>query len=215
MNFNNTALIIVAMQNAFCSPEGSFQKRLQEQGKGMIKLHKVITTIKSLVSYGHCQKWLVIFTKLAYKPDYSDAGLLVKSLAPEIKELKGYIENTWDSKIIKELTPKEDDIILIKKRYDPFYNTSLEKILKKSSIRRVIIAGVLTNVCVESCVRSAFDRDFAVIVIKDATSTYSEELYQASLTTIETHFAKVISFKELENLWIGQTSKPKKGRNFI
>ncbi len=190
----NTALILVAMQNAFCSPEGSFWKR----GYSILNIDSVLNTVRVLLSFAHKKGMLVIFTKLEYKSDYSDSGLLVKHLAPEIIKLGGYCENSRDSKLFDFQECNERGIVIVKKRYDPFFNTDLEDILKAHQITHLIVAGVLTNVCVESCVRSAFDRDFEVTVIRDATSTYSEELYRASLSTMERHFAKIVLFKELE-----------------
>lgn len=194
---HNTALILVGMQNAFCSPEGSFWKR----GYSILNIDSVLATVRNLLSFAHKKNILVIFTKLEYKSDYSNSGLLVKHFAPEIIKLGGYRENSWDSELFDFQERSEHDIVIVKKRYDPFFNTNLENILKAHQINHLIVAGVLTNVCVESCVRSAFDRDFEVTVVSDATSTYSEELYRASLSTMERHFARIVLFKELERSW--------------
>lgn len=189
----NSALVLVDMQNAFCSKDGSFWKR----GNSILNLDGVLKTTRLLLNFARKEKWLIIFTRLAYKPDYSDAGLLVKR-NPEIKKIGGYIENTWDSEIIDALKPQKHEIVITKKRYDPFYNTNFEEILKKKKIKKLIVVGLLTNVCVESLVRSVFDRDLEVIVVKDGTSTYSKELYSNSLETIEKHFAKIVNFDKLK-----------------
>lgn len=193
---NNTALIVVDMQNAFCSPEGSFNRR----GFSILNLKKVLETTKSLLSIAHKDGLLAIFTKMAYKQDYSDAGLLVKYIAPEIVQLEGYLENSWDSEIVETLRPQENDIIITKRRYDPFFNTNFEMILRENRITELLVVGLLTNVCVETCVRSAFDRDFKVTLVREGTSTYSKRLLNASLDTIEKHFGKVISYNELIEL---------------
>lgn len=187
-----TALILVDMQNAFCSRDGSFLKR----GNSILNLNNVLKTTKLLLDFARKKKWLIIFTKLAYKSDYSDAGLLLKR-NPLIRKVRSYIENTEDSEIIDFLKPQNYEVIITKKRYDPFYNTNLGKILEKNKIKKLIVTGLLTNVCVESLVRSAFDRDFEVIVVKDGTSTYSKEIYDNSLKTIKKHFAKIMNFKKL------------------
>lgn len=110
---------------------------------------------------------------------------------PEIKKFRGYVENTWDSEIVNILKPQRREIVIIKKRYDPFYNTNLGKILKKNKIKKLVVGGLLTNVCVESFVRSAFDRNFEVIVIKDGTATYSKSIYNNSLKTMESILQKL------------------------
>jgi ureidoacrylate peracid hydrolase len=187
-----TALIVVAMQNAFCHPEGSFKKR----GYKIINLDQVIETNKKLIDYFHDKSWPIIYTRLAYKLDYSDAGLLLVK-HPQIKQLNAYIRGSFDSAIFEYLYPLPEDVILNKTRYDPFVKTKLESILKQREINHIIVSGLLTNVCVESTIRSAFDRDFKVTLIPDATSTYSKELYESSIETIKRHFAEVCPFNEL------------------
>ena len=187
-----TALIIVDMQNAFCSKEGSLWKR----GRKILNLNKILKVNQKLLLFVREKNWIIIFVKLVYKKDYSDAGLLVKN-NPEIIKLKAYQENTWDSKIVDILKPSKSEYVIKKQKHDPFIVTSLLKILQKNKIKRVVISGVATNICVESTVRSAFDNDFETIVIKDATSTSSKKLYSASLETINKSFGKVMSFDEL------------------
>lgn len=187
------ALILVDVQNAFCFANGSYVKR----GNHILNLNPTLVKIKQLLSFARKNKWLVIFTKLEYKLNYSDAGLLVKR-NPEIIKLKGYIKNTWDSEIISDLKPKNNEVIITKNRYDPFSNKNLVKVLVRKKIKKIIIAGFLTNVCVESTARSAFDRDFEVFVVKDATSSYSKDSKDFSLATIGKHFGSVASVKNLE-----------------
>lgn len=188
----NTALIIVDMQNAFCSKNGSFWKR----GRRILNLKKVLSTNKKLISFARNKKWLVIFTKLVFKKDYSDGGLLVKR-NPKIVQLEAYKEGGWDSEIAESLEPRKNEYIIIKKRHDPFIGTNLLQILRKNNIRRVIVSGVVTNICVESTVRSAFDHDFETILIKDGTSTSSRKLYVSSLETVNKSFGDVMSSEEL------------------
>jgi len=188
----DTALIIVDMQNAFCSEEGSFWKR----GRKILNLKRTIKINQKLLSFARKSGWLIIFTKLVFKKDYSDGGLLVKR-NPKIVEFRAFEEGSWDSEITDFLKPLKGEYVIVKKRHDPFIGTNLLKILKKNNIKRIVIAGVATNICVESTIRSAFDNDFETILIKDATQTSSKKLYNASLETIKNSFGEVISFNEL------------------
>lgn len=194
MNFdkNTTALVIVDMQNAFCSKKGSFHKR----GRAILGLEDVIKNVKKLLGFARKQKLTVIFTRLVFQKDYCDTGLLGQK-NPFIKKLNAYQEESWDSRIARVLTPQASEIIINKKCYDPFHQTDLKNILQKNKIEKIIIAGVLTNVCVESTVRSAFEWGFESIVVKEATSTYSQRLHNGSLTTMRRHFAQVGNFKQL------------------
>lgn len=159
-------------------------------------MEEILKNIRKLLFLARKRKMPLVFTKLVFKKDYSDDVLLLKR-DPAIIKLGAYRENSWDSEIVKGLAPRKGERVIVKKRYDPFMNTNLERFLNENKVKKIIVAGVLTNVCVESFVRSAFDRSFETIVVKDATSTYSKKAYIASLETLKRHFAQVLSFDEL------------------
>ena len=116
---------------------------------------------------------------------------------PQIKELRAYAAETKDSLIIDELTPHPGDLIIDKQRYDSFIGTDLECQLRDRHIQQLIVCGLVTNVCVESTVRGAYERNFLVIIAKDATASYSNDLYRSSLETMSRHFAKLYSVDDL------------------
>ena len=74
-------------------------------------------------------------------------------------------ENSSGVKIISALHKKNTDILITKYKISPFYQTTLEKELK--GIKEIVVAGILTNLCVRSVVQDAYDRDFDITVIKD------------------------------------------------
>ncbi len=127
----NTALILVDMQNAFCSKRGSYWKR----GGRISNLNRVLKIAKFLLNLARKNKWLVIFIRMAFKSDYSDAGLLVKK-HPAIAKFRSYIEGTWDSEIIRMLKPRRRELIITKKKYDSFCNTNLANILRKIELNK-------------------------------------------------------------------------------
>lgn len=92
------------------------------------------------------------------------------------------------SGISKELRdPRIDQIKKI--RYDAFYKTGLEEMLRKRKINQLVIAGVMTHLCCETTARSAFIRDFEVFFTVDATATYNLDLHRASLLNLAHGFS--------------------------
>ena len=74
------------------------------------------------------------------------------------------------------MTPKDGDVVVKgKKGLDAFPGTTLEEELKARSIETVALAGFLTNCCVESTMRTAYEKGFNVITLTDATATTSAE----------------------------------------
>jgi len=76
-----------------------------------------------------------------------------------------FVEGSESVKIIPALHRKESDILILKNKVSPFYKTNLENELK--GIKEIVTTGILTNLCVRSLVQDAYDRDFAITVIKD------------------------------------------------
>lgn len=187
----DSVLIVVDMQNAFCSPGGSFLKR----GYKVRNLGRVKKTVCELVRHFKERRCPVVFTKMEFKANYANAGLLVEQKHPEIETERAYLQGTWDSDIVAELKRALNGSVHVvrKAKYDPFTSPHFHRLLRKLKVRRLVLAGVLTNVCLESLARSAFDKDYLVTVVREGTTTYSQALYKASLTNIKNHFGDVVS----------------------
>ncbi len=84
-----------------------------------------------------------------------------------------FAKNSKKVDIIKSLNKKEGDVLITKYKISPFYKTNLEAELK--GIKQIIVAGILTNLCVRSLVQDAYDRDFEITVIKDCCVSLNKE----------------------------------------
>lgn len=189
---SSTALVVVDMQNAFIAKEGSISKL----GIDTSRTKYSIPTVSRLIDVCHGENMPVIYTKMSLRKDYMDAGIL-NEVFPPLRELGHAVKDSWDGQIIDELKPQSSDYIIEKTRFSGFYNTSLESLLRCLKIDTLIMVGVATNVCVEATVRDAFYRDFRVIVPKDATSSYSEEMENASFINFDFGFAKLSHTEEI------------------
>lgn len=188
----STALVLVDLQNAFCRADGSFARR----GFRIEGLDAVLAGCVRLRDAAAARGWAVVLTRLVYAQDYSDAGLLVID-RPQIPRLGAYAAGSADSDFVDALAPRPGDVVVDKTRYDPFVGTELERTLREREVGSLVVAGLLTNVCVESTVRSAHDRDFRVTVAEDATASYDSALHRAALSTMGRHFARVVALAEL------------------
>lgn len=100
-------------------------------------------------------------------------------------------ENSYYSALIDEINFYDKDVIL-KERYDAFWKTPLNYMLKENEIEQVVITGVMTHLCCETTARSAFIQDYQVFFTIDGTATYNEDLHMASLLTLSHGFAKTV-----------------------
>ena len=90
-------------------------------------------------------------------------------------------KGSWDAKMVDELKPSDDEIIFPKTSSSVFISTNIDYVLRNLGTRYLIIAGCLTDQCVDSAVRDACDLGYLVTVPTDACLTLSRERHEWSL----------------------------------
>ena len=87
------------------------------------------------------------------------------------------------AEIVDALTPEGGDIVVEGKRgLCGFASTNLDFILRSRGITTIALGGFLTNCCVESTMRTAYEKGYDVITLKDCTATLSQEAQDMALT---------------------------------
>ena len=90
-------------------------------------------------------------------------------------------KGSWDAKVIDELRPAADEMVLGKTSSSVFISTNIHYILGNLGVRFLMIAGCLTDQCVDSAVRDACDLGYLVTTVTDACATLSQERHDWSL----------------------------------
>ena len=93
-------------------------------------------------------------------------------------------KGSWDGKVLDELAPEGDEIVLPKTSSSVFVSTHIDYLLRNLGVRQLVIAGLVTDQCVESAVRDACDLGYLVTLVTDACATYAQERHDASLRAI-------------------------------
>lgn len=83
------------------------------------------------------------------------------------------------------------DLIVTKRQWGAFYGTDLDLQLGRRRISTLVIAGIATNFGVESTVRQAWERNYAVVVPEDAMGSFTPELHELAITAIFPRIARV------------------------
>jgi nicotinamidase-related amidase len=164
------------MQNGFCHKDGSFARL------GILSdPTTIIPRINELRSEFRATGLPIYFLKTAYKADYSDRR--GRDRGDRLEQFQGLLQGSWDADILAELTPEPNDNtrVIEKIRDSGFFRTSLEKSLRERGVGHLILTGVGTDVCVETTARDAYQLDFAVTTVSDATGTCNESDHVAAL----------------------------------
>ena len=194
-----SALIVVDMQNAYASPGGY----LDLAGFDVSATAPVIDNINVAVAAAREAGITIIWFQNGWDSDYVEAGgpgspnwhksnaLKTMRSRPELQG-KLLAKGGWDYALVDALKPQPGDIVLPKPRYSGFFNTPLDSILRSRNIRHLIFTGIATNVCVESTLRDGFFLEYFGVVLSDATHQAGPAFaQQAALFNIETFFGWV------------------------
>jgi len=122
---------------------------------------------------------------------------LIRTIIPD-----AFMQDTWETEIYENLTGFIDpkDIIIGKHGSSMFEGTNLEKYLKNLETKVLMVTGFLTDFCVEATVRSACDKGYLAVTIKDACATQNEEIHQKALKRMERLIGPVIDSDNMINL---------------
>lgn len=100
-------------------------------------------------------------------------------------------KGSWDGRVIDQIAPQGDEIVLPKTSSSVFVSTHIDYILRNLGIRQLVISGLLTDQCVESAVRDACDLGYLVTQVTDACLTLTPERQANSLSAIKGYCRQV------------------------
>ena len=155
---------------------------------GFRQARKIIPNIKRLVEFARAKGVLVIYICDAHGPRDHE----LKLWGPHA--LKG----TEGAKVVPELEPMGQDKTFEKRTYSAFFNTNLDKTLRRIGVGELVLTGIITEICVQNTAADAFYRGYGLVVPKDCVTSPDERAHRASLDYMRHIYgARVISSGEL------------------
>jgi ureidoacrylate peracid hydrolase len=196
------AVIVIDVQNDFCAKGGYYDKT----GADISNAAKAVERLVRFIDAARAAGVRVIFARNHYDPVYvSDTQRArLRRVGWDIPYCR---QGTWGAEFYR-VAPRPEEVVVTKHRFDAFYGTDLEIVLRANKVRSVIMTGVATNVCVESTLRSAFFRDFEVVVIDDCCAARNAKAHEATLDNVRQFFGIVASADEVEVIWREGRAKP-------
>ncbi|MFK7964037.1 MAG: cysteine hydrolase family protein [Burkholderiaceae bacterium] len=170
-----TALLIVDMLNDFCEPGGAMV--LPDADVLYEPQNRLIGAIREAGGQ-------VVFVNDAHRPGMRRDREFLKRDAH-------CIQGTAGAAVVSALSQTPQDLTVTKRRYSGFFQTDLDLTLKDMQIDTLIVAGVVTNICVRSTVHDAFFLGYRVAVPEDCVAATGEREQASSLYDIATHFGWV------------------------
>jgi biuret amidohydrolase len=193
------ALLIIDIQNTYITPTDDPVENSRWQPFYDRMNHQVIPSTAKLIEDARQRGVEVIFARIAcLKEDGRDRSLSQKK--PGFNYLLMPMTSA-ESQIVPELQPQGDEIVVTKTTDSALTGTNLRLILSNMGIQHVVIAGIFTDQCVSSTVRSLADESFNVIVVEDCCAAATDELHRHELEIINMIYCHVVSSEELTGFY--------------
>ena len=174
-----TAVVLIEYQNEFTSPGGVLHDAVAPV---MDKTGMLANTV-ALVDKARAAGVTIMHAPITFAPGYGELSRHPYGILAGVVGGNAFVKDTWGSAIVDDLTPKEGDILIEGKRgLDTFASTNLDFILRSKGIDTVILGGFLTNCCVESTMRSAYENGYRVITLTDCTAATSVEEHDNAIS---------------------------------
>ncbi len=194
LQLQDTALIVIDIQNDFCAPDG-LMARL---GKNMAAMDELVGRVQTLVDT--CEK---VGVPILYTQQVYDRTKL-NTLQLEQYDLDGKMvtcDINTDGYQLYRLTPSDDQVFR-KYTYNIFSNLNLVKALEDGGIKTLVIVGVSTQICVETAIRNGFDLGYKIVVPEDLVGTTSSDpaTQERTLKLVRKTYGVVSSLEEVISL---------------
>lgn len=183
-----TALLVIDMQRDFLQPDGYAAKA----GLDIEPLRAAIGPVFAVLAAARAAGLSIVHTREGHLPDLSDcppyklersrrAGAEIGSKGPLGRLL---VRGEYGHDFVDELRPLANEIVIDKPGYSAFEHTALQQVLSAQGVDTLIVTGITTEVCVSSTLRSAADRGYRCITLRDACASGDLVLHEAALAMI-------------------------------
>lgn len=191
-----TALLVIDIQNTYLEPKDTPKENKRWQPFFDRMNGTVIPNTAKLLDWARSEEIEVIFARIACQTqDGRDRSLSQKKPGFNYLLLP---KDRNDSQLVDALTPQGDEIVVTKTTDSALTGTNLRLILHNIGITHVIVAGIFTDQCVSSTIRSLADESFEVLVVHDACAAATDELHEKELEIINMIYCHVVGLEDLD-----------------
>lgn len=178
MQPTTTALVLIEYQNDFTTSGGTLHDAVNPVMHSSNMLENTTVTVRRARELGVA----ILHAPIMFVEGYGEISAAPYGILKGVVDSKSFIKGSWGARIVDDLEPQPGDIVIEGKRgLDTFASTNLDFILRSRGITTVALGGFLTNCCVESTMRSAYERGFDVVTLTDCTATLSAQEQQFAI----------------------------------
>lgn len=197
---SHTALVVVDLQNDFCSPDGLWGRL----GLDLSMVAEAIPHTQQLIAAARRANLPVIYVQMTNLPSFASQS--PARIRYSVLKLKLSLDQivckigSWGAEFLPEIAPRPGELVIPKWRYSAFDGTALDQVLRSKGIQTVLLCGTTTSVCVEGTARDAITHDYYTVLARDCVSDVRIDWHQASLLLMAARVDEVTS-EEIIGIW--------------
>jgi nicotinamidase-related amidase len=202
VDWRRAALVVIDMQNYGCNPEVGVAQMLALKHPAIADYY-----VPRLVDVAipNTQRLLAAFRRAGRRAIFTRHGPLLPDGADMIARRRRrdsdsltrtntptlWHRGTFEHEIIAALAPAPGELVIDKNTSSAFNSTGIEWLLRNLDVETIVVAGMATDMCVETTARDAADRGFNAIIVEDAAATFFPEHHRAALSGFARVFGQV------------------------
>ena len=173
-----TAVVLIEYQNEFTSEGGVLHPAVAPVMEKTGMLSRTVAFVEAARAAGVT----IMHAPITFAPGFGELTRHPYGILKGVVDGNAFVKGTWGAAIVDDLAPAGTDIVVEGKRgLDTFASTNLDFILRSKGIDTVILGGFLTNCCVESTMRSAYENGYRVITLTDCMAATSPEQHDNAI----------------------------------
>jgi nicotinamidase-related amidase len=173
-----TALVLIEYQNEFTTDGGVLHAAVAPVMDKTGMLPKTV----ALVDAARAAGVTIMHAPITFAPGYGELSRHPYGILKGVVDGNAFVKGSWGAAIVDALTPAEGDIVIEGKRgLDTFASTNLDFILRSKGITTLVLGGFLTNCCVESTMRTGYEKGYEVITLSDCVAATSSEEHENAI----------------------------------
>jgi nicotinamidase-related amidase len=133
----------------------------------------------------------VIHVVASYREGYPEVGARNLLFGP-LRGSGRFVEGSAGTEVHAAVAPKPGEVVVTKRRFNAFFGTDLDMILRANSIETLVLAGIATSGVVLSTARHAADADYRVVIVEDCCADRDAEVHRVLMGKVFARWAAVV-----------------------
>ena len=159
-----TAVVLIEFQNDFTSEGGALHGAVQD----VMESTGMLDNARRLVDAARAAGATIVHAPITFVSGYGEISQHPYGILKGVVDSTAFVKGEWGAEIVGALAPREGDVVVEGKRgLDSFATTNLDFILRGRGITTIALAGFLTNCCVESTMRTGYEKGYYVVTLSD------------------------------------------------